>query len=85
MVQPDVIWSDGAGDTPCTYDSIRYWKAPEFLSWVYNESPVKDTVVINDRLVSLQFMYILRLVYGSSPNIRWGNNALGDYTTGDDK
>ena len=85
MVQPDVIWSDGAGDTPCTYDSIRYWKAPEFLSWVYNESPVKDTVVINDRLVSLQFMYILRLVDGPSPNIRWGNNALGDYTTGDDK
>uniref|UniRef100_A0A914DE66 alpha-L-fucosidase n=1 Tax=Acrobeloides nanus TaxID=290746 RepID=A0A914DE66_9BILA len=26
-----------------------YWKSPEFLAWLYNESPVKDTVVTNDR------------------------------------
>ncbi|XP_014609668.1 PREDICTED: plasma alpha-L-fucosidase isoform X2 [Polistes canadensis] len=26
-----------------------YWKSKEFLSWLYNESPVKETVVVNDR------------------------------------
>ena len=49
FVQPEVLWADGAGDAPCTHDSVSYWKAPEFLSWVYNESPVKDTLVANSR------------------------------------
>ena len=44
-----MIWSDGAGDSACTRDSIKYWKAPQFLSWLYNDSPVKDTVVANSR------------------------------------
>ena len=39
-----MIWSDGewAGN-----DS--YWKAKEFIAWLYNESPVKQTIVVNDR------------------------------------
>ncbi|XP_055958256.1 alpha-L-fucosidase-like [Patella vulgata] len=42
--KPDVIWSDGAyGGSP------EYWQALEFLAWLYNDSPVKDTVVTNDR------------------------------------
>ena len=49
LFQPEVLWADGAGDAPCTHDSVNYWKAPEFLSWVYNESPVKDMVVANSR------------------------------------
>ena len=47
--QPEVIWADGAGDAHCTHDSIKYWKSPEFLSWLYNESPVKNTVMVNSR------------------------------------
>ena len=41
--KPDLIWSDGDPAPP------EYWKSQEFLAWLYNESPVKDTVVVNDR------------------------------------
>ena len=25
------------------------WKSPELLAWLFNDSPVKDEVVVNDR------------------------------------
>ena len=46
--QPDLIWADGPGDTPCTR-LATYWKSAEFQSWLYNESPNKDTVMVNSR------------------------------------
>jgi len=42
--KPDVIWSDGDWTM-----SDTYWKSKEFLAWLYNDSPVRDTVVTNDR------------------------------------
>ena len=42
--QPDVFWTDG--DWEATDD---VWKSKEFLAWMYNESPVKDKIVVNDR------------------------------------
>ncbi|CAF4413556.1 unnamed protein product [Rotaria sp. Silwood2] len=42
--KPEIVWSDGEWQAPDTY-----WKASQFLAWLYNESPVKDTVVVNDR------------------------------------
>ncbi|KAK2585235.1 hypothetical protein KPH14_009937 [Odynerus spinipes] len=42
--KPEVIWSDGDWEA-----TDSYWKSKEFLSWLYNESPVKDTIVVNDR------------------------------------
>jgi alpha-L-fucosidase len=42
--QPDVFWTDGDWDA-----SPETWKSQEFLSWLYNESPVKNKIVVNDR------------------------------------
>ncbi|PNF35620.1 Alpha-L-fucosidase [Cryptotermes secundus] len=41
---PEVIWSDGEWEA-----TDEYWTSKEFIAWLYNESPVKDTVVVNDR------------------------------------
>lgn len=41
---PDIIWSDGQWDAP-----TEYWDSLNFLAWLYNSSPVKDEVVVNDR------------------------------------
>uniref|UniRef100_A0A7G3ACN5 Putative alpha-L-fucosidase n=1 Tax=Lutzomyia longipalpis TaxID=7200 RepID=A0A7G3ACN5_LUTLO len=41
---PEVIWSDGEWEA-----KDDYWRSREFLAWLYNDSPVKDTVVANDR------------------------------------
>ena len=42
--KPDIVWGDGEWEHP---DDV--WKSREFLAWLYNESPVKDTVAVNDR------------------------------------
>ncbi|XP_027234189.2 alpha-L-fucosidase isoform X2 [Penaeus vannamei] len=42
--EPEVLWSDGDWDAPAFY-----WTSKEFLAWLFNDSPVKDTVVVNDR------------------------------------
>ena len=42
--KPQVVWSDGDWEAPYTY-----WNSTEFLAWLYNKSPVKDVVVVNDR------------------------------------
>ena len=42
--KPDVFWTDGEWD-----ESAEFWKSKEFLTWMYNESPVKDRVVTYDR------------------------------------
>ena len=42
--KPDILWTDGEWDHPS-----EKWKSTEFLSWLYNESPVKERICINDR------------------------------------
>ncbi|KAE8624651.1 hypothetical protein XENTR_v10006013 [Xenopus tropicalis] len=42
--KPDLIWSDGDWESPDTY-----WNSTDFLAWLYNDSPVKDNIVVNDR------------------------------------
>jgi alpha-L-fucosidase len=41
---PEVVWSDGEWEHPSST-----WKSEEFLAWLYNDSPVRETVVVNDR------------------------------------
>jgi len=42
--RPDVLWTDGEWDHPSST-----WRATEFLSWLFDESPVGETVAVNDR------------------------------------
>jgi alpha-L-fucosidase len=42
--KPDIIFSDGEWEM-----NSDQWHTPELLAWLFNESPVKDRVVINDR------------------------------------
>lgn len=41
---PDLVWTDGEWDKPS-----KDWKSEQFLAWLFNESPVKSSVVVNDR------------------------------------
>jgi alpha-L-fucosidase len=42
--KPDIVWTDGEWDHPSDV-----WKSTDYLAWLYNESPVKESVVVNDR------------------------------------
>jgi alpha-L-fucosidase len=42
--KPDIIFADGEWEL-----TSAEWHTPELLAWLFNESPVKDNVVINDR------------------------------------
>ena len=45
--RPDILWCDGEWEQTSTT-----WRALDFLTYLYNDSPVKDTIVINDRFGS---------------------------------
>ena len=42
--EPDLVWADGQWDM-----HSDEWKSQELVAWLFNESPVGDYVVINDR------------------------------------
>lgn len=42
--QPWVLWADGDWDA-----APETWQSPQFLSWLYTQSPVRDYVAVNDR------------------------------------
>ncbi len=60
--RPDLIFADG--------DTIHpdKWKTAEMIAWLYNESSVKENVVINDR-------------FGFWKDEKYGRGKIGDYYT----
>ena len=42
--KPAIIFADGEWDLPS-----KDWKSEQLLAWLFNDSPVKDQVVVNDR------------------------------------
>ena len=41
--EPEIWWSDGDPASP------EYFGSKEFMAWLFNNSPKKDTIVTNDR------------------------------------
>ena len=62
--KPSIIFSDGEWEMPSAD-----WHTPELLAWLYNESPVKDEVVVDDR-------------WGSDTRHKHGGYWTTEYTAG---
>ncbi len=62
--KPSIIFSDGEWEMPSSE-----WHSPELLAWLFNESPVKDDVVINDR-------------WGKDTRHKHGGYCTTEYTPG---
>lgn len=62
--KPDLIFSDGEWEM-----TSAEWHSPELLAWLFNDSPVRDEVVINDR-------------WGSDTRHRHGGYWTTEYTAG---
>ena len=57
--EPEVLYADGDQQEK---DALSdYWGSKDFLAWLYNDSPVKETVAVNDRLgiILLLFQIVL--------------------------
>ena len=62
--KPSIIFSDGEWELPSST-----WRSPELLAWLFNESLVKDEVVVNDR-------------WGSDTRHKHGGYWTTEYTPG---
>jgi alpha-L-fucosidase len=62
--KPEIIFSDGEWEM-----TSEEWRAPELLAWLFNESPVADRVVIDDR-------------WGKDTRHKHGGYYTTEYTSG---
>jgi alpha-L-fucosidase len=62
--KPSIIFSDGEWDM-----TSEEWRSPELLAWLFNESPVRDEVVIDDR-------------WGKDTRHKHGGYYTTEYTSG---
>jgi len=63
-VEPEIVFSDGEWEL--TSDE---WHSPELLAWLYNESPVREQVVVDDR-------------WGKDTKHKHGGYYTTEYTSG---
>ncbi len=63
-VKPSIIFSDGEWEM-----SSAEWRSPELLAWLFNDSPVADEVVIDDR-------------WGKDTRHKHGGYFTTEYTSG---
>jgi len=63
-VKPAIIFSDGEWEL-----TSAEWHSPELLAWLYNDSPVADTVVVDDR-------------WGKDTRHKHGGYYTTEYTSG---
>ncbi len=83
--KPHVLWSDGDWEA-----SSEYFGSKEFLAWLYNESPVKDFIVTNDRKfnyfeVRTQKVWILQVEFQIADGalvVEWPTVVFGQVRTG---
>ena len=64
MRRPHIIFSDGEWEL-----TSAEWRSPELLAWLFNESPVRDEVVIDDR-------------WGNDTRHKHGGYYTTEYTSG---
>ena len=62
--KPSIIFTDGEWEM-----TSSQWHSPELLAWLFNDSPVKDEVVVNDR-------------WGSDTRHKHGGYWTTEYTPG---
>jgi alpha-L-fucosidase len=62
--KPSLIFSDGEWEM-----TSEQWRSPELLAWLYNDSPVKDEVAVDDR-------------WGSDTRHKHGGYWTTEYTPG---
>jgi alpha-L-fucosidase len=62
--KPSILFTDGEWELPA-----KDWHSTEFIAWLFNESPVKDEIVINDR-------------WGSDTRHKHGGYWTTEYTPG---
>jgi alpha-L-fucosidase len=62
--KPSIIFSDGEWEM-----ASAEWRSPELLAWLFNESPVRDEVVIDDR-------------WGKDTRHKHGGYYTTEYTSG---
>ena len=62
--KPSIIFADGEWELPS-----EEWRSPELLAWLFNESPVRDDVAIDDR-------------WGKETRHRHGGYYTTEYTAG---
>ena len=63
-LKPSIIFSDGEWEL-----TSAEWRSPELLAWLFNESPVRDEVVIDDR-------------WGKDTRHKHGGYYTTEYTSG---